>query len=167
MGNDQRPIFGNGRRSAVICPDHQEILRGKVIMLEYSIAIRRIVKWTIFVLAGAVVGWGFSSNPTMYAGFVLGITCGLISTIFTAWKINRVGEVAAAYSEGQKKQASLGMPTRFGLAALATLICLKYPQHFHLPVMVIGLMVPTVIAFIDMFYCNLTQKHQNADEGGE
>lgn len=135
-------------------------------MHDYSMRIRRIVKWTIFVLAAGVIGWGYSSNPTWYAGLVLGTTCGLISAVYTAWKINRVGEIAIRY-DGQKKQASLGMPTRLGLTALATLISLKYPQYFHIPFMVIGLMVPSVIAFVDMLYCSITERNQNAGEGGE
>lgn len=133
---------------------------------DYWFGIRRIVMWTMFVLAGAIIGWGNSAYPTWFAGLALGTIFGLCSTVFTAWKIQKVGDIAIQY-EGQKKRPSLGTPTRFAMAALATLITLKYPAYFHLAAMVIGLMVPTVIAFIDMFYSTLTERDNNAEEGGE
>lgn len=133
---------------------------------DYLFRIRRIVMWSLFILAGAILGWGNSSHPTWFAGLALGIIFGLISAVFTAWKIHQVGEIAIQY-QGQKKRPSLGTPTRFAMAALATLITLKYPAYFHLAAMVIGLMVPSVIAFIDMLYFNLTEKDNNAEEGGE
>lgn len=133
---------------------------------DYWLGIRRIVMWSIFVLAGAILGWGNSPYPTWFAGLALGLIFGLISTVFTAWKIQGVGRIAIQY-QGQKKRPSIGTPTRFAMAALATLIVLRYPAYFHLAAMVIGLMVPTVIAFIDMFYSNLTEKDKNAEEGGE
>ncbi len=133
---------------------------------DYSFRIRRIVMWTIFILAGAVLGWGISSYQTWFAGLALGIFFGMISAVFTAWKIHKVGEIAIQ-SQGQKKRPSLGTPTRFAMAALSTLITLKFPAYFHLAAMVIGLMVPSVIAFIDMLYFNLTERDENVEEGGE
>lgn len=133
---------------------------------DYSFRIRRIVQWTIFVLAGSILGWGNTSHKAWFGGLALGVLFGLISTIFTAWKIHKVGELAAHYA-GQKKRPSLGTPTRFALAALAALISLRYPQHFYIVAMVIGLMIPSVIAFIDMFYSSLVERDKNAEEGGE
>lgn len=138
-------------------------------MDDYSYRIRRVVQWTIFVLAGGILGWGNSPYPTWFAGLVLGTGFALLSAIFTAWKIHKVGQIAIE-SEGQKKRPSLGTPTRFAMAALAALIAIRYPQYFDLPAMVIGLMVPSVIAFIDMLYFSLidkTKENKNADEGGE
>lgn len=133
---------------------------------DYLQHIRRVAMWTVFVLAGSILGWGNSPYPTWFAGLTLGTGFGLISAIFTAWKIHKAGEIAIQY-QGQKKRPSIGTPTRFALAALATLIVLRYPEMFSLSAMVIGLMVPTVLAFIDMLYSTLTEKDKNADEGGE
>ncbi|WP_134702509.1 ATP synthase subunit I [Ammoniphilus sp. YIM 78166] len=121
---------------------------------DYIFRMRRLVQWTVYVLAGAILGWGFSANKTWFAGLALGITFGLLSAVFTAWKVHRVGEIAIQY-KGERKKASLGMPTRFALAILATLIATRYPDYFHVIAMVIGLVIPSLIAFIDSLYLEL------------
>jgi len=133
---------------------------------EYSFRIRRVVQWTIFVLAGTILGWGFTSPQYQpwFAGLGLGTTIGLISAVFTAWKVHKVGEVAIQH-QGKKKQVSLGMPTRLALAVLATVITLQYSEIFHIATMVIGLMIPSIIALVDSLLYNLL--HSQTDEGGE
>ncbi|WP_100523470.1 ATP synthase subunit I [Mycobacteroides abscessus] len=132
---------------------------------DYILRIRRLVQWTVYVLAGATLGWGFSAYKTWFAGLALGLLFGLLSAVFAAWKIHRVGEIAIQY-KGERKKASLGMPTRFALAILATLIATRYPEYFHVIAMVIGLMIPPVIALLDSHYLELNYKN-DAEEGGE
>ncbi|RXT01123.1 ATP synthase subunit I [Ammoniphilus sp. CFH 90114] len=130
---------------------------------DYIFRVRRISQWTLYVLAGAILGWGFAANKTWFAGLALGLLFGLLGAVFTAWKIHRVGEIAIQY-KGERKKASLGMPTRFALAILATMIATRYPEYFHVIAMVIGLMIPPVIALVDSLLLN--QKN-DAEEGGE
>lgn len=130
---------------------------------DYIFRVRRVAQWTIYILAGAIIGWGFGANKTWFAGLALGILFGLLSAVFTAWKVHRVGEIAIQY-KGERKKASLGMPTRFALAVLATMIATRYPEYFHVIAMVIGLSIPPVIALIDSLLLN--QKN-DAEEGGE
>ncbi|RKD23062.1 hypothetical protein BEP19_12615 [Ammoniphilus oxalaticus] len=129
-------------------------------MNAYKMGIQRMVIWTASALVGAIAGWIFSSYRAWFAGFILGCFFGLISAVYTAWRINQFGEMLTSKVDGQKKQRSLGTSTRFGLAVLATVITIKFPQHFHTPAMAIGLVTPMGIAFIDMFYHNLSEKDE-------
>lgn len=134
-------------------------------MRDYVLRIRRMVKWTTFFLSGSILGWGFTDYPTWFGGLGLGILFGLLSAVYTSWKIHRVGEIAIQY-KGERKRASLGMPTRFAMAGLATLIAMRFPEYFHVNAMVIGLMIPIVIAFVDSLYLSLHHK-DTTGEGGE
>jgi ATP synthase protein I len=131
---------------------------------DYGYRIKRIVQGSLLVLSASVLGWGLTPAPTWFAGIILGTTLALISTVFTAWKVHKVGELALKY-EGKKKRASLGMITRFSMAILATVIAVEYPQVFSLPGMVIGLMIPSILAYGDAIY--LTIKKKTEGERGE
>jgi ATP synthase protein I len=131
---------------------------------DYVHRIRRVVQGTLLILAICFIGWGFTPAPRWFAGLILGATTALFSAMFTAWKIHKVGEQAIKY-KGKKKRASLGMLTRFSMAILAAVIAVQYPQLFSLPGMVIGLMVPSILAYGDAMYLHI--KHKTEGERGE
>jgi ATP synthase protein I len=124
---------------------------------DYSLRVRRVIQWTVFVLAAIFLAWGYSPYPTWFAGMALGAFMALLSTVYTAWKVNRVGEMAIR-TNGDKRRASLGTVTRFSMAVLATLIALRYPEQFHIVGMVIGLLIPSVIAWGDAVYFLIIDK---------
>ena len=124
---------------------------------DYSLRVRRVIQWTVFVLAAIFIGWGYSPYPTWFAGLALGCLFALLSTAYTAWKVNRVGQMAIQ-TKGDKRRASLGTVTRFSMAVLATLIALRYPEQFHIIGMVIGLLIPSVIAWGDAVYFLIIDK---------
>jgi ATP synthase protein I len=129
---------------------------------DYVYRIRRVVLGTFFVLAASCLGWGFTSAKIWFAGMILGAAMALLSAIFSAWKVHKVGEIAVKY-KGAKKRASLGMITRFSMAILATVIAVEYPQIFSLPGMIVGLMSPTILAYGDAIY--LTIKKTEGERG--
>jgi ATP synthase protein I len=131
---------------------------------DYVHRIRRVVQGTLLILAICFIGWGFTPVPQFFAGIILGTSMALLSAVFTAWKIHKVGEQALRY-KGKKKRASLGMLTRFSMAILAAVIAVQYPQLFSLPGMVIGLMVPSILAYGDAMYLHI--KHKTEGERGE
>jgi hypothetical protein len=121
---------------------------------EYVIRIIRAAKWNLYIISASLVGWALTPYKLWFAGFGLGMVVGLLNQIYAAWKINKLGEVAAAHN-GEKKPASLGLATRYSMAILATLIVLKLPEHFSMIGMVVGLMLPTFVALADAVYIQL------------
>jgi ATP synthase protein I len=124
---------------------------------DYVHRIRRVVQGTLLILAICFIGWGFTPSSQFFAGLILGASMALLSAVLTAWKIHKVGEQALKY-KGEKKRASLGMLTRFSMAILAAVIAVQYPQLFSLPGMIIGLMVPSILAYGDAMYLHIKQK---------
>jgi ATP synthase protein I len=131
---------------------------------DYVHRIRRVVQGTLLILAICFIGWGFTPSSQFFAGLILGASMALLSAVLTAWKIHKVGEQALKY-KGEKKRASLGMLTRFSMAILAAVIAVQYPQLFSLPGMIIGLMVPSILAYGDAMYLHI--KHKTKGERGE
>lgn len=123
----------------------------------YVYRIKRIVQGSLVILSISVLGWGFTLAPTWFAGIILGTSFALLSTIFTAWKVHKAGELALRF-KGEKKRATLGMLSRFSMVILATVIALEYSEVFSLPGMVIGLMMPSILAYGDAIFLHITQK---------
>lgn len=123
----------------------------------YVYRIKRIVQGSLVILSISVLGWGFTSIPTWFSGIILGTSFALLSTIFTAWKVHKAGELALRF-KGEKKRATLGMLSRFSMVILATVIALEYSEVFSLPGMVIGLMMPSILAYGDAIFLHITQK---------
>lgn len=123
----------------------------------YVYRIKRIVQGSLVILSISVLGWGFTPTPTWFAGIILGTSFALLSTIFTAWKVHKAGELALRF-KGEKKRATLGMLSRFSMVILATVIALEYSEVFSLPGMVIGLMMPSILAYGDAIFLHITQK---------
>lgn len=123
----------------------------------YVYRIKRVVQGSLIILSISVLGWGFTPEPTWFAGIILGASLALLSAIFTAWKIHRAGELALRF-KGEKKRASLGMLTRFSMAILATVIALEYKEVFSLPGMIIGLIIPSILAYGDAIFLHKRQK---------
>lgn len=123
----------------------------------YIYRIKRVVQGSLLILSASIIGWIFTPVPAWFAGMVLGTALALISAIYTAWKVHKAGELALKYN-GQKKRASIGMVTRFSMAILAAVIAVEYSQFFSLLGMVIGLMVPSIIAYGDAIYFYIIRK---------
>lgn len=106
---------------------------------------KRYQKYMLYLLSLAVLGWGFTPYKTIFLGWILGT----IVSFFNLWnlvrKINRFGQ---AIVEG-KKVRSLGMFVRFASAALAILIAQRYPEHFHIVSVIVGLMTFYIVIMLD------------------
>lgn len=116
-------------------------------MDDYSVAVRRVAQWVLFLLSASLLGWAFSDPEAkpLFAGFGLGATVSLLNALYTAYKINRLGQIALS---GQKKPVSLGTVNRFASSLLAALIAVRYPQTFALIPVIIGLIATQAIALL-------------------
>jgi ATP synthase protein I len=123
----------------------------------YVYRIKRVVQGNIFVLAFSVLCWGYTSYPAFFAGLMLGTGLALLGAIYTSWKVHRIGEVAVMF-EGKKKRASLGSITRFSIAILAAVIATQYPEIFAIEGTLVGLMIPTLVAYGDAVYLKFKLK---------
>ncbi|OMP66589.1 ATP synthase subunit I [Domibacillus epiphyticus] len=114
-------------------------------MPELQHSIKRQRKYLIYLLAIFVLGWGFTSAQSIYAGLILGTTLSL----YNHWIISRrIERFRKAVEEG-RKIPSLGTILRMGSAALAAMIALQYPDQFNLVSTVCGLMTAYVVIMID------------------
>lgn len=112
---------------------------------------QRHLKYILFLLAIYVLGWGFTDFQSVFGGLILGTALSLYNLWVMARKSKRFGE---AIAEG-KRVTSLGTFSRMASAGLAVLISMRYPEHFHLISVVLGLMTAYIVIMIDFFIQNI------------
>lgn len=123
-------------------------------MMELQTINQRGSKYILFLLSFYVMGWGFTSYQSIFAGLILGTSISLISFRLLVKRTIRFGEAVA---RGQKVKG-LGMLIRFALAALAVAITLKYPEEIDLISVVIGLMTFYFVIMIDLLLQSMLKK---------
>jgi ATP synthase protein I len=102
------------------------------------------------LLSFYVLGWGFTSQQSVFLGLILGTSLSLFNLWLMARKIDKFGQAAA---EGRTIR-SLGSFSRMATGALAIVITMRYPEQFHLISVVIGLMTSYIVIMIDFFIHN-------------
>ncbi|MDF2787401.1 ATP synthase subunit I [Neobacillus sp. 3P2-tot-E-2] len=120
-------------------------------MPEFQTMFTRQRKWMFFLLSFYVLGWGFTSQQSIFLGLILGTSLSLFNLWLMARKIDKFGQAAA---EGRTVR-SLGSFSRMATGALAIVITMRYPEQFHLISVVIGLMTSYIVIMIDFFTQNL------------
>lgn len=131
-------------------------------MDDYGVAVRRVLKFTIYFLSFSLLGYAFTEFKLVFAGLTLGAAISLINTIYTARKVLRLGDVAVS---GENKRVSLGTPTRIATSLLAVMIALRYPSVFDVYFTIMGLFVAQVIAFIDGIYLHIKTTSERSRKG--
>jgi ATP synthase protein I len=119
-------------------------------MPEFQTMFTRQRKWMFFLLSFYVLGWGFTSQQSIFLGLILGTSLSLFNLWLMARKIDKFGQAAA---EGRQIR-SLGSFSRMATGALAIVITMRYPEQFHLISVVIGLMTSYIVIMIDFFTHN-------------
>lgn len=131
-------------------------------MDDYGNSIRRVIKFTFYFLSLCLFAWAVTEFKTVFAGLALGTSISLYNSIITARRIHRLGELALS---GEKKAISLGTLIRFSSSVLAGLIALRFPQAFHFPATVAGLVVCQAIALIDGIYLHIRSTLERSGKG--
>ncbi|MRG86200.1 ATP synthase subunit I [Salinibacillus xinjiangensis] len=122
--------------------------------MQYKVMVNRQRKWMLYVLALFVLGWGLTPYPDIFLGLLLGSSISFFNLWLLQRKVNQVGQAAAK----QVTARALGTFSRFASAVLAVLIALRYPQHFHMIAVVIGLMTIYFVIMIDFFVTSQRSK---------
>ncbi|MDR7073524.1 ATP synthase subunit I [Fictibacillus barbaricus] len=114
-------------------------------MNEYKSVFFRYIKYTLYVLSIFFLGYAV----TPYKSIFLGLALGTVFSLYNLWsmyaKIERLGQAVIQ----KRKVKTLGSLSRLMLAGLAVLIAMKYPEHFHLLSVVVGLVSIYIIMLID------------------
>jgi ATP synthase protein I len=116
-------------------------------MPEFQTMFVRQRRWMFFLLSFYVLGWGFTTYQSIFLGLVLGTSLSLFNLWLMAKKIDQMGQAA----ESGRRIRSLGSFSRMATGALAIVITMRYPEHFHLISVVIGLMTSYIVIMIDFF----------------
>lgn len=124
-------------------------------MDDYGLAVRRVIKFTLYFLSLSLLGYTFTQYKLQFAGLALGALVSLINTIYTARKIIRLGDVAVS---GENRKVSTGFATRLAMSLLAVMIAIRFPTIFDYIFTIIGLFVGQTIAFIDGIYLHITSE---------
>lgn len=132
-------------------------------MSELRVRVHRLVKTMCYLLALFVLGLAFTEYKHVFAGLILGAVVSLVNTLYTAVKVHQFGKRVAA----GLKPRGLGMMTRFSLVALAALIAIRYAETFHLPSLAVGLILATVILYIDGLVYSYRLRHTDVERGEE
>lgn len=124
-------------------------------MPDIQVLFTRYRSYFFYLLALFVLGWGFTSYKTVFAGLILG-TC---ASFFNLWLLYRkTWQLSNAIKEG-KTVYSLGSLSRLASAALVILIAIRFPEHFHIVSSIVGIVVAYIIILLDMLFSQLVKKN--------
>ena len=127
-------------------------------MPDLQFTFKRQLKYILYIIAIYVLGWGFTSYQTIFAGLILGTA---IST-FNVWLLMKKSQQVGASAAGGKPSRSIGTASRYAAAVLAVIIALEYPQYINVYTTVLGLVTANVVIVIDYFI-----HKSNVDNGEE
>ncbi|WP_110112622.1 ATP synthase subunit I [Bacillus sp. CGMCC 1.16541] len=114
----------------------------------------RLRSYMFNLLALYVLGWGFTSYQSVFLGLILGTSLSL----YSLWVlVKRSKQFGQALEEGRRPR-SVGTFARFATAALAVIVAMRYPNHFHIISVVLGLMTSYLVIIIDLVVQNLRKR---------
>ncbi|MGG3800565.1 ATP synthase subunit I [Metabacillus fastidiosus] len=114
-------------------------------MLDIHLMFHRYRKFIFFLLAVYVLGWGFTEYQSVFLGLILGTAVSL----YNLWMMVRKHDQFDKSMEQGRKVKSLGTASRMASAGLVVLICMKFPDYFHLVSAILGLMTIYIVIMID------------------
>ncbi|TCS83410.1 ATP synthase subunit I [Tepidibacillus fermentans] len=118
-------------------------------MDDFKQRILRIIRYTLFLLSFFIIGM-LTPYSKMFSGLALGTFVSLLNTIYTAWKVNKIGEFAVSAKNHLRRRPHFsGMLTRFANSILAVMLVYQYPQHIHLISTLFGLFVTQIVTIVD------------------
>ncbi|WP_019243204.1 MULTISPECIES: ATP synthase subunit I [Bacillus] len=116
-------------------------------MPDLQFLFKRQLKYTLYLIALYVLGWGFTDYQAIFAGLILGTS---LST-FNQWLLVRRTVLVGKAAIKGKKVRTMGSAFRFATAILATLISVEYPEYFSIVGTILGLVTAYVVMIIVFF----------------
>lgn len=107
----------------------------------------RYRKYMFYLLALYVLGWGFTSYQSVFAGLLLGTSLGFFNMWLLAKKTDTLGQSVISGTTVR----TMGTLSRMATAVLAVIVALRYPDIFHFISVIIGLMTYILVIMIDYF----------------
>lgn len=116
-------------------------------MEELRHMFQRQRKYIFYLLSIYTLGWGFTDYKTVFLSLLLGT----IISLYSLWLLaKKTSQFVQATVDGEKVR-SLGMVSRMAAAGLAVFAVVRYPQHFSIIPVVLGLMTSYFVIIIDYF----------------
>ncbi|MUV37389.1 ATP synthase protein [Lentibacillus sp. JNUCC-1] len=115
-------------------------------MSNYEEMSNRQRKWMLYLMALFVLGWGFTSYTSIFAGLLLG---GAVSFYNMFLLQKKVAEFTGAIVS-KTKTRGIGTLSRFAAAAFAIIIAIRFEEHVNLIAVVIGLVTSYIVIMADM-----------------
>lgn len=112
---------------------------------------KRLTQILIGAIVLAVICWAVTLFSPFFAGVVAGLWLGLLNSLYTAYKVTRMTK---AIVDGGRR-SGLGTGVRFALAAVGTLLALKFPEYLSVIGFAVGLFLTQVFVLGDAIYSQL------------
>ncbi|WP_158736983.1 ATP synthase subunit I [Alteribacillus sp. YIM 98480] len=110
--------------------------------------VKRYVQFTLAAMLVYVIGW--AAMPFNKIFFSLGI--GALIGLFNLWSMYREVKKFDEAAGNQKRKFTFGMLSRFAAGALAAVLFIRFPEHFHILGLVAGIVTPYIIIFISSLF---------------
>ncbi|MFV9510404.1 ATP synthase subunit I [Tepidibacillus sp. LV47] len=135
-------------------------------MDDFKQRILRIVRYTLYLLSIFIIATLITPYSAIFLGLSLGTFVSLFNMIYTAWKVNKIGEFAVnAKHQLRKKPLFSGMTTRFATSILAVMLVYQYPENIRLFSTLIGLFVAQFITIVDGIIHAKREKNKKRSAG--
>ncbi|GAA0366584.1 ATP synthase subunit I [Bacillus horti] len=120
--------------------------------------IKRMMTILISTFIASILAWFFSSFSPFFAGVALGLWMGMISSVYTAFKVYKFGEAIAS----GRGRAGIGTGIRIGLALLGAFIAIRFPEYINVIGYAIGLFTTQVFVLGDAIINELSEQKKGS-----
>lgn len=116
--------------------------------------VKRYVQFTLYAMSVYVLGWGVMPYDKIFLSLLAGALIGL----YNLWSMYREVKKFDEAAGKQEKRFTFGMLSRFATAALAAVLFIRFPEHFHILGLVAGIVTPyVIILFSSLFQTKYTR----------
>ncbi len=123
-------------------------------MVDIHELIIRHKKYTYYLLALFVLGWGFTPYQRVFLGLVIGICVCFVSLSLVAKRTDKLMERVLKTKETKIRYKATAVSTYSRLAAtgLVILFAVQYPHYIEVWGFALGLMTGYLVMIIDYIY---------------
>lgn len=123
-------------------------------MIDMHELVIRQKKYTYYLLALFVLGWGFTPYQRVFLGLAIGILVSFVSLSLVAKRTDKLMDRVLKTKETQIRYKATAVSTYSRLAAigLVILFAVRYPQYIEVWGFALGLMTGYLVMIIDYIY---------------